>query len=140
MGIKGKEGPRLKKYGRKRKREGEGDDNQNEDDDKYNDLLNSDLTPKIQPIAFANNLEVMADPVYIPDNYIFVKQFNDEMNKIMDKLGKYEGDQEEEQEPSQEEEPIEVTENYLSHFNSLFNKTVPFLHDLNKVLVNSANS
>jgi hypothetical protein len=84
----------------------------------------------------------MADPVYIPDNYVFVKQFNDEMNKLMDKLGKYEGDQdqEQEQEPSQEEEPIEVTENYLSHLNSLFNKAVPFLQDLHKDLVNSANS
>ena len=25
----------------------------------------------------------MADPVYTPDNYLFVKQFNGEMDKLM---------------------------------------------------------
>ena len=65
---------------------------------------------------FVNNLEVMADPVYNPDNYIFVKQFNDQMDNIMNKLGKYE------EEPSPEEEKLEIRENYLSHLNTLFKK------------------
>ena len=80
---------------------------------------------------FVNNLEVMADPVYNPDNYIFVKQFNDQMDNIMNKLGKYE------EEPSPEEEKLEIRENYLSHLNTLFNKAVPFLDDLHQEIIKS---
>ena len=74
----------------------------------------------------------MADPVYNPENYVFVNKFNNEMDKIMNKLGKYE------EEPSPgEEEKLEVTENYLSHLNTLFNKSIPFLDDLHKEIANS---
>ena len=145
FGDEGKEEPGSNKYGGKGKRGRQGDDGQNEDEDKYNDLLNGNLSAE-DPVnnEFVNNLEILADPIYIPDNYVFVKQFNDEMNKIMDKLGKYEGEGEKEgegeEEKSQEEEPLEVTENYLSHLNSLFNKAVPFLHDLHKDIANSASS
>ena len=73
----------------------------------------------------------MADPVYNPENYVFVNKFNNEMDKIMNKLGKYE------EEPSPgEEEKLEVTENYLSHLNTLFNKSIPFLDDLHKEIAN----
>ena len=61
----------------------------------------------------------MADPVYTPDNYLFVKQFNGEMDKLMNELGKYEN----ENEPKPDDENVEVTQNYLSHLNRLFNKT-----------------
>ena len=73
----------------------------------------------------------MADPVYNPENYIFVKQFNNEMNNIMNNLGKYD------EEPSPQEEKIEVTENYLAHLGALFSKAVPFLDDLHKEISDS---
>ena len=80
---------------------------------------------------YLNNLEIMADPIYTPENYIFVNQFNKEMDKIMEKLGKYE----EEQGP--EEDQNEVTENYLNHLSNLFTKVIPFLDDLHKEINSS---
>ena len=80
---------------------------------------------------FVNNIEVMAEPVYNPENYIFVKQFNDQMDNIMNKLGKYE------EEPSPDEEKLEIRENYLFHLNTLFNKAVPFLDDLHQEIIKS---
>ena len=109
FGGEGQEEPELNKFGGKDKKE---------EDEKYKNLLNGNLTPE-DPVnnEFINNLEVLADPVYNPENYVFVNKFNNEMDKIMNKLGKYE------EEPSpEEEEQLEVTENYLSHLNTLFNK------------------
>ena len=106
--------------------------NKTDGDDKYNNVLNGNLT-RDDPVnaEYLSNLEIMADPVYTPDNYIFVKQFNNEMDKIMNKLGKYG------EEPSPEDENIEVTENYLSYLNSLFSKVIPFLDNLHREIVNS---
>ena len=81
---------------------------------------------------YLNNLEVLSEPLYTPENYIFVNKFNKQMDKLMDNLGKYEQDPEEEGE-------IEPTENYLCHLNNLYNKAVPFLDDLHKEITESPN-
>ena len=80
---------------------------------------------------FVNNLQVLAEPMFTPDNYIFVKQFNDQMNTIMTTLGKYPEDH------CLDDDKIEVTENYLTYLNTLFNKAVPFLHELHNEIINS---
>ena len=51
----------------------------------------------------------MSVPIYNPENYIFVKQFNDEINKVLNNLRKYD------EEPSPVEEKIGINENYLAH-------------------------
>ena len=123
QGEKEPEGSGPRKYGKKGGR--------NEDDEIYKNLLSGNLSPE-DPVnnEFVTNLQIMADPVYNPENYIFVKQFNNEMNKIMDNLGKYD------EEPSPQEDKIEVTENYLAHLGALFSKAVPFLDDLHKEINN----
>ena len=80
---------------------------------------------------YVNNLQVLAEPMITPENYIFVKKFNDEMDTIMNKLGKYP------EEPNPDDDKIEVTENYLPYLNTLFNKCVPFLHELHNEIKNS---
>ena len=117
-------GPR--KYGKPGER--------NEDDEIYKNLLSGKLHPD-DPVnnEFVTNLQIMADPIYNPENYIFVKQFNNEMNRVMDNLGKYD------EEPSPDEEKIEVTENYLAHLGALFSKAVPFLDDLHKEINKNPN-
>ena len=81
--IGGQEKPGLKKYGDKGKKGGD-------ENEKHQNLLDGNLAPD-DPVnnEFINNLEIMADPVYTPENYIFVKQFNDQMDKVMNNLGKY---------------------------------------------------
>ena len=75
FGEEGQEEPKLNKYGGKSKKE--------EDDEKYKNVLNGNLTPE-DPVnnEFINNLEVLADPVYNPENYVFVNKFNNEIDKI----------------------------------------------------------
>ena len=82
---------------------------------------------------YVNNLEVLADPIYNPENYIFVNEFEKEMDKIMNKLGKIE----KENAPEKEEDKIEVSDCYLSHLNNLFSKIIPFLDDLHKDMLNT---
>ena len=82
---------------------------------------------------YVNNLEVLADPIYNPENYIFVNEFEKEMDKIMNKLGKIE----KENDPEKEEDKIEVSDCYLSHLNNLFSKVIPFLDDLHKDMLNT---
>ena len=80
-----------------------------------------------------NNIEIMADPIYKPDNYLFVNEFEKQMDKIMDKLGKVE----KEKDPEKPDDKMEVSDYYLSHLNSLYNKAVPFLDDLHKEMQNA---
>ena len=97
--------------------------------EKSNNILKGELSPE-DPINndYLNNLKTLADPLYTPENYIFVNKFNKEMDKLLDNLGKFE-----DKEPSEEnKEEIEPTENYLTHLNNLFNKAVPFMDDLHK--------
>ena len=108
-------------------------------DDEDDELLISDNGPdKVKrgilspddPIneEYVNNLEVMSEPLYRPDNYIFVNEFEKEMDKIMNKLGKYDKEPEE----NKDDDKAEVTDNYLSHLNNLYNKVIPFIDDLHK--------
>ena len=75
FGEEGQEEPKLNKYGGKNKKE-------EEEDEKYKNVLNGNLTPE-DPVnnEFINNLEVLAVPVYNPENYVFVNKFNNEMDK-----------------------------------------------------------
>jgi hypothetical protein len=98
-----------------------------------NNILKGELDPEDAINGnYLNNLEVLSEPLYTPENYIFVNKFNKQMDKLMDNLGKYEQDPEEEGE-------IEPTENYLCHLNNLYNKAVPFLDDLHKEITESPN-
>ena len=122
FGKEQKEKSGLNKFETKRK------NSEDDDDEKFN----GDITPE-EPInkKYVNNLEIMADPVYTPENYIFVNQFNKEMDEIMNKLGKYE------EEGSPEDDKNEVTDNYLTHLSNLFNRAVPFLEDLHREINSS---
>ena len=124
FGDEDKDSPEKKKYSGKKP---------DDDEEKYKNLLYGALAPE-DPVnaEIINNIETMADPVYTPDNYIFVKEFNNQMDTLMNKLGKYD------EEPSPEDEKIQVRENYLSHLNTMFNKAVPFLDDLHKEINKSA--
>ena len=53
-------------------------------------ILKGELDPE-DPInnSYLNNLKVLADPLYTPENYIFVNKFNKEMDKLMDNLHIY---------------------------------------------------
>ena len=97
-------------------------------------ILKGELAPEDSINSnYLNNLEVLAEPLYTPENYIFVNKFNKEMDNLMDNLGRYEED------PLDENADIEPTENYLTHLNNLFNKAVPFMDDLHKEITNSPN-
>jgi hypothetical protein len=98
-------------------------------DNSPNKLKQGILSPE-DPIneELVNNLEVMAEPIYTPENYIFVNEFEKEMDKIMNKLGKYDKDPEEEK----DDDKVEVSDNYLSHLNNLYSKVIPFVEDLHK--------
>ena len=50
----------------------------------YNKILSGTLT-RDDPLnsEYINNIQILVDPVYIPDNFLFVKQFNCEMDKLM---------------------------------------------------------
>ena len=122
FGETGKEEPKLRKVGRKK------------DNKPTNDILKGKLD-KDDPInnEYLNNLHILADPLYTPENYIFVNKFNKEMDKLMDNLGRVEGDS------SDENAEVEPTENYLTHLNNLFNKAVPFMDDLHKEITESPN-
>ena len=112
-------------------------------DDEDDEALMKRVQGKLSPGAikpddpknneYVNNLEVMADPIYKPENYIFVKEFENEMDKIMNKLGKFE----KEPDPKNKDDKVEVSDNYLSHLNNLYTKVVPFLDDLHKEMQNT---
>ena len=68
--------------------------------------------------------------MFTPENYIFEKKFNDEMDTIMNKLGKYP------EEPSVDDDKIEVIQNFLPYLNTLFNKCFTFLHELHNEIKN----
>ena len=101
-------------------------------DENSSNILKGELSPE-DPINddYVNNLEVLAEPLYTPENYIFVNKFNKAMDKILNNLGRFE--QGEDEDSLSENGPtIEPTENYLTHLNNLFNKAVPFMNDLHK--------
>ena len=50
-------------------------------DDKDNKIIKNISRKNPKNRDYLNNLEVMADPIYTPENYIFVNQFNKEMDK-----------------------------------------------------------
>ena len=97
-------------------------------------ILKGELDPE-DPINnnYLNNLNVLAEPLYTPENYIFVNKFNKEMDKLLDNLGKFEKDS------LDKDGEIEPTDNYLAHLNNLYNKAVPFMDDLHKEITESPN-
>ena len=59
----------------------------------YNHLLD---TGAIKPNDSKNKdyvelIDTLADPLYTPENYIFVNSYEKEMEKVQEKIGKYEG-------------------------------------------------
>ena len=99
------------------------------------DILKGELDPEDHiNNEFLNNLKILAEPLYTPENYIFVNKFNKEMDKLMDNLGRFEKDSSDE-----DNEEAEPTDNYLTHLNSLFTKAVLFMDDLHKEIAESPN-
>ena len=117
---------------------------------KDSNILKGELDPK-DPINndYINNLEVLAEPLYTPENYIFVNKFNKAMSKILNNLGLFNPKEENENEElsidnddekdKDKEEALEPTENYLTHLNHLFNNAVPFIDDLHKEISETPN-
>ena len=96
----------------------------------YNHLLEMGLIKTNDPKnkEYIESLNALADPLYRPDNYIFVNEFEKEMDKVHDKIGKYENGKK----PNENDEEVFPTKTYLSHLDELFPKTAAFLDDFHR--------
>ena len=71
----------------------------------------------------------MGKPLYVPENYIFVDEYNKEMDKLLSKYGKID---EAKSEPDKGR--VKYTDVALNNLQHSFNKTLPFLEDYHKEL------
>ena len=93
-----------------------------------NYLLDKGFISKDDP-EVVDSLINMGKPLYVPENYIFVDEYNKEMDKLLSKYGKID---EAKSEPDKGR--VKYTDVALNNLQHSFNKTLPFLEDYHKEL------
>ena len=91
-----------------------------------NYLLDKGFISKDDP-EVVDSLINMGKPLYVPENYIFVDEYNKEMDKLLSKYGKID-------EAKSEPDKVKYTDVALNNLQHSFNKTLPFLEDYHKEL------